>query len=64
MTIIEPFSTDFNKYQSRIEFSTLNSTIDSGTYTCYVSVASDSDYLYLVDAKNENDTTTFTVISE
>ena len=62
--IIEPFSTDFNEYQSRIEFSTLSSTIDSGVYTCDVSVTSDSDYLYVIDAKNGNNTTTFTVISK
>ena len=64
VTIIESFSTDFNKYQSRIEFSTLSSTIDSGTYTCAVSVASDSDYLYVFDAENGNNTTTFTVIGK
>ena len=64
VTIIEPFSTDFNKYQSRIEFSTLSSTIDSGTYTCDVSVTSDSDYLYVIDAENGNNTTTFTVIGK
>ena len=64
VTIIELFSTDFNKYQSRIEFSTLSSTIDSGTYTCDVSVTSDSDYLYVIDAENGNNTTTFTVIGK
>ena len=64
VTIIEPYSTDFNEYQSRIEFSTLSSTIDSGAYTCDVSVTSDSDYLYVIDAENENDTTTFTVIGK
>ena len=60
--IIGPYSTDFNGYQSRVEFSTLSSTMDSGVYTCDVSVTSDSDYLYVFDADNENDTTTFTVI--
>ena len=64
VTIIEPFSTDFNKYQSRIEFSTLSSTIDSGTYTCDVSITSDSDYLYVFDADDEGDTTAFTVIGK
>ena len=64
VTIIEPYSTDFNEYQSRIEFSTLSSTMDSGVYTCDVSVTSDSDYLYVFDADNENDTTTFTVIGK
>ena len=63
VTIIEPYSTDFNEYQSRIVFSTLSSTMDSGVYTCDVSVTSDSDYLYVFDADNENDTTTFTVIN-
>ena len=62
--IIKSFSTDFNKYQSRIEFSTLSSTIDSSTYTCDVSVTSDSDYLYVIDAENGNNTTTFTVIGK
>ena len=62
--IFEPYSTDFNQYQSRIEFSTLSSTIDSGAYTCDVSVTGDSDYLYVIDADNENDTTTFTVRSK
>ena len=62
--IIGPYSTDFNQYQSRIEFSTLSSTMDSGVYTCDVSVTSDSDYLYVFDAENENDSTTFNVIGE
>ena len=64
VTIIDPYSTGFNKYQSRIEFSTLSSTIDSGVYTCDVSVTSNSDYLYVMDAENENNITTFTVISK
>ena len=64
VTIIGPYSTDFNGYQSRIEFSTLSSTMDSGVYTCDVSVTSDSDYLYVIDAENEDDTTTFTVIGK
>ena len=62
--IIDPYSTSFNKYQSRIEFSTLSSTIDSGVYTCNVSVASDSNYLYIFDGENVDDTTAFSVISE
>ena len=62
--IIDPYSTSLNGYQSRFEFSTLSSTIDSGTYTCDVSVASDSHYLYVIDAKNVNDTTTFTVVGK
>ena len=64
VTIIEPYFTDFNGYQSRIEFSTLSSTMDSGVYTCDVSVTSGSDYLYVIDAKKRNNTTTFTVISK
>ena len=64
VTIINPYSTSFNKYQSRVEFSTLSSTIDPGTYTCHVSVTSNSDCLYLINSKNVNNTTTFTVISE
>ena len=49
MMIIDPYSTSLNEYQSRIEFSTLSSTIDSGVYTCDVSVTSNSDYLYVID---------------
>ena len=64
MMIIDPYSTSFNKYQSRIEFSTLSSTIDSGVYTCNVSVASDSNYLYVFDSENVDDTTAFSVIGE
>ena len=64
VTIIDLNSTSLNGYQSRIEFSTLSSTIDSGTYTCDVSVTSDSNYLYVFDAADVNDTTTFSVISE
>ena len=64
VTIIDPYSTSFNMYQPHIEFSTLSSTIDSGTYTCDVSVASNSDYLYVINSENVNNTTTFTVISE
>ena len=62
--IIDPYSTSLNGYQSRIEFSTLSSIIDSGVYTCDVSVKSNSDYLYVFDAENVDDTTTFAVISE
>ena len=64
MMIIDPYSTSLNEYQSHIEFSTLSSTIDSGVYTCNVSVASDSNYLYVFDAENVDDTTAFSVIGE
>ena len=64
MMIIDPYSTSLNEYQSRIEFSTLSSAIDSGVYTCNVSVASDSNYLYVFDAENVDDTTAFSVIGE
>ena len=64
MRIIDPYSTSLNGYQSRIEFSTLSSTIDSGVYTCNVSVTSDSNYLYVFNAENVDDTTAFSVIGE
>ena len=64
MMIVYPYSTSFNEYQSRIEFSTLNSTIDSGIYTCDVSVTSDSNYLYVIDSENVKDTATLNVLSE
>ena len=64
VTIINPYSTSLNGYQSRIEFSTLSSTLDSGTYTCDVSVTSNSDYLRVINSENVNNTTTLPVISE
>ena len=62
--IIDSYSTSLSVYQSRIEFSTLSSTLDSGTYTCDVSVTSNSDYLHVINSENVNNTTTLHVISE
>ena len=59
-----PYSTGFNQYQSRIEFSTLSSTVDNGTYTCNVSVTSDPHYSYVSDAEDISIETTFSVFGE
>ena len=59
-----PYSTGFNQYQSRIEFSTLSSTVDNGTYTCNVSVTSNPHYSYVSNAEDISIETTSFVFGE
>ena len=63
VVVYSPYSTGFNQYQSRIEFSTLSSIIDPGDYTCDVIIDSNSQYSFIFDSDNNNDTTTIQVMS-
>ena len=58
------YSTDINKYQSRIEFSTLSSVEDPGDYTCEVLIDSNATYTFVYDSGDDADTTTLQIMSE
>ena len=59
--LIDPVKTDFNTYQSRVQFSTLSSSLDSGMYTCTVDVIPMAGYSYVNAASTTSITTNFTV---
>ncbi len=63
VVVYSPYSTGFNQYQSRIVFSTLSSVIDPGDYTCDVIIDSNSQYTFIDDSDNDDDTTTIQVMS-
>ncbi len=58
------YSTDINKYQSRIEFSTVSSVEDPGDYTCEVLIDSNATYIFVYDSGDDVDTTTLQIMSE
>ena len=62
VTVYDPESTDFNHYQSRVEFSTLSSSEDPGLYRCEVVIDSNSNYTFVYDSIKFNNTTTFEVV--
>ena len=62
VTVYDPESTDFNHYQSRVEFSTLSSSEDPGLYRCEVVIDSNSNYTFVYDSIKLNSTTTFEVV--
>ena len=64
VTVYDPELTSFNHYQSRIEFSTLSSLEDPGLYRCEVMIDSNSNYKFVYDSEDYNDTTTFEVIGK
>ena len=65
VVVYNPYSTGFNKYQSRIEFiSILSNSVDPGYYTCGVSIESNSIYTFVNDSSNGNDSTTLQVIGK
>ncbi len=64
VVVYSPYSTDINKYQSRIEFSTLSSVEDPGDYTCEVLIDSNATYTFVYDSGDDTDTTTLKIISE
>ena len=64
VVVYDPYSTGFNKYQSRIEISALNSCVNSGLYTCEVFIDSNSSFISIYDSDNDNDSTTFQVLSK
>ena len=61
VTVYDPESTGFNQYQSRVDFSTLSSSVDPGLYRCEVVIDSNSIYSFVYDSEDYNDTTTFEV---
>ena len=64
VTVYDPEPTSFNQYQSRVEFSTLSSTEDPGLYRCEVVIDSNSNYKFVHDSEDYNDTITFEVIGK
>ena len=63
VVVYSPYSTGINKYQSRIEFSTLSSVEDPGDYTCEVLIDSNANYTFVYDS-NDADTITLQIMSE
>ncbi len=62
VVVYSPYSTsDINKYQSRIEFSTLSNVEDPGNYTCEVVIDSYSTYTFVYDSNVRTDSTTLDV---
>ena len=64
VSVYSPYSTGFNQYRSRIEFSTLSSLVDPGVYTCDVVIDSNSEYTFVYDSDNNSSSTAIQVISE
>ena len=62
ISLNDPLKTDFNTYQSQVQFSTLSSSMDSGIYTCTVYVIPMAGYTYINAASTTNITTNFTVV--
>ena len=62
ISLSDPLKTDFNTYQSQIQFCTLSSSMDSGIYTCTVDVIPMAGYTYINAASTTNITTNFTVV--
>ena len=61
ISLIYPIETDFNTYRSQVQFITLSSSMDSGSYTCTVDVIPTAGYNYVNAATTTNITTNFTV---
>ena len=62
ISLNDPLKTDFNTYQSQVQFSTLSGSMDSGIYTCTVDVIPIAGYTYINAASTTNITTNFTVV--
>ena len=45
ITVLNPFETSFNTYSTQVIFLTFSSSMDSGIYTCNVSIDGDYDSL-------------------
>ena len=45
ITVLSPFETSFNTYSTQVIFSTFSTSMDSGMYTCNVSIDGDYDSL-------------------
>ena len=50
ITVLNPFVTSFNTYSTQVIISTLSSSVDSGMYTCNVSIISVGDYNFLLNS--------------
>ena len=62
ISLNDPLKTDFNTYQSKVQFGTLSSSMDSGIYTCTVDVIPIAGYTYINAASTTNITANFTVV--
>ena len=61
ISLVYPAKTGFNTYRSQVQFTTLSSSMDSGSYTCTVDVIPIAGYNYVNAASTTNITTNFTV---
>ena len=61
VTVRMPTNISSNLYQFEIAFSTLSSSMDSGNYTCSISIDSDDSLLYVEDSIPVSVTTTLSV---
>ena len=61
ISLIDPIETDLNTYRSQVQFSTLSSSMDSGSYTCTVNVIPTAGYNYVNAASTTNITINLTV---
>ena len=57
ISLIDLIETDFNTYRSQVQFTTLSSSMDSGSYTCTVDVIPIAGYNYVNAASTTNITT-------
>ena len=64
ITVLNPFETSFNTYSTQVIFSTLSSSMDSGMYTCNVSIISVGGYDYVSNADAVEISTNLTVIGK
>ena len=64
ITVLNPFETSFNTYSTQVIFSTLSSSMDSGMYTCNVSIISVGGYDYVSNADTDAISTILTVIGK
>ena len=62
--VLNPFKTSFNTYSTQVIFSTLSSSMDSGIYTCNVSIISVGGYDYVSNADTDAISTNLTVIGK
>ena len=64
ISVLNPFETSFNTYSTQVIFSTLSSSMDSGMYTCNVSIISVGGYDYVSNGDTDAINTNLTVIGK
>ena len=64
ITVFNTFETSFNTYSTRVIFSTFSSSMDSGKYTCSVTIISVGGYDYVSDADTDEISANITVIGK